>query len=158
MELRRNWRSDGQRKDPICLSILSAKNGVQAITSELLCSIYNSSSFYSHKRKLYNFLMVKVNKSIYPFLQYCHDISKRCCFILHCEFMLYNVIFEKNFIFCPVGLDVQSTYTPYYIGAKKISNNANSLESTQTSQVLINSYKHLERKIHQSSMKCEMNI
>lgn len=59
---------------------------------------------------------------------------------------IYNVIFEKNFIFCPVGLDVQSTYTPYYIGAKKISNNTNSLESTQTSQVLINSYKHLERK------------
>lgn len=66
--------------------------------------------------------------------------------LLYFGFMLYNVKFEKNFIFCPVGLDVQSTYTPYYIGAKKISNNVNSLESTQTSQVLINSYKHLERK------------
>lgn len=49
----------------------------------------------------------------------------------------YCVIFEKNFNFCPVGLDVQSTYTPYYIGAKKISNNANSLESAQTSQVIL---------------------
>lgn len=49
----------------------------------------------------------------------------------------YCVIFEKNFNFCPVGLDVQSTYTPYYIGAKKISNNANSLESAQTSQVIV---------------------
>lgn len=49
----------------------------------------------------------------------------------------YCVIFKKNFNFCPVGLDVQSTYTPYYIGAKKISNNANSLESAQTSQVIV---------------------
>lgn len=49
----------------------------------------------------------------------------------------YCVIFEKNFNFCPVGIDVQSTYTPYYIGAKKISNNANSLESAQTSQVIV---------------------
>lgn len=66
--------------------------------------------------------------------------SKRCCFILivnaHCF-----IIYENNFNFCLVGLDVQSTYTPYYIGAKKISNNANSLESAQASQVLVNSYK-----------------
>lgn len=52
MELRRNWRSDGQRKDPICLSTLSAKNGVQAISSELLCSIYNRSSFHSQISQL----------------------------------------------------------------------------------------------------------
>lgn len=45
----------------------------------------------------------------------------------------YCVIFEKNFNFCPVGIDVQSTYTPYYI----VSNNANSLESAQTSQVIV---------------------
>lgn len=61
------------------------------------------------------------------------------------------IIFEKNFNFCPVGLDVQSTYTPYYIGAKKISNNANSLESAQASQVLVNSYKlTFEKKIYTS--------
>lgn len=78
----------------------------------------------------------------------------------------YCVIFEKNFNFCPVGLDVQSTYTPYYIGAKKISNNANSLESAQTSQVSnifqsINySYKLTlkNKNLLESSMLCEINI
>lgn len=74
----------------------------------------------------------------------------------YCKCTLFYYIW-KNFNFCPVGLDVQSTYTPYYIGAKKISNNANSLESAQASQVLVNSY-FWNENIHQSSKLCEINI